>query len=79
MQELHLQTLKTLMSEDERVRGLRETLLGAMHQIQMPMNQVKAAEQILKHKNDSQYDSLLLNLQRIQQSGEDAISMMYSY
>ena len=76
MQELHLQTLKTLMSEDERVRGLRETLLGAMHQIQMPMNQVKAAEQILKHKNDSQYDSLLLNLQRIQQSGEDAISMM---
>ena len=49
MQELHLQTLKTIMSEDERIRSLRETLLGAMHQIQMPMNQIKAAEQIFRH------------------------------
>ena len=76
MQELHLQTLKTIMSEDERVRSLRETLLGAMHQIQMPMNQIKAAEQIFRHKRDSQYDSLLKNLLQIQQSGEEAIAMM---
>jgi nitrogen fixation negative regulator NifL len=76
MEELHIQTLKTTMSEDERVRSIRETLLGAMHQIQMPMNQIRAAEQILRHKRDEQHTSLLQILQQIQQSGEDAITTM---
>ena len=76
MEELHIQTLKTIMSEDERVRSIRETLLGSMHQIQMPMNQIRAAEQILKHKRDDQHASLLQSLQQIQQSGEEAMMMM---
>jgi len=76
MEELHIQTLKTIMSEDERVRSIRETLLGAMHQIQMPMNQIRAAEQILRHKRDDQHAGLLQILQQIQQSGEEAITTM---
>ena len=76
MEELHLQTLKTIMSEDERVRSIRETLLGAMHQIQMPMNQIRAAEQLLKHKRDDNNAGLLQTLQQIQQSGEAAIATM---
>ena len=76
MEALHIQTLKTMMSEDERVRSIRETLLGAMHQIQMPMNQIRAAEQILKHKRDEQHVSLLQSLQQIQKSGEVAITTM---
>jgi nitrogen fixation negative regulator NifL len=76
MEELHIQTLKTIMAEDERVRGIRETLLGAMHQIQMPMNQIRAAEQILRHKGDDQNASLLQILQQIQQSGEEAVATM---
>ncbi len=76
MEELHIQTLKTIMSEDERVRGIRETLLGAIHQIQKPMNQIRAAEQILKHKNDANTAGLLQILQQIQQSGEEAIATM---
>jgi len=76
MEELHIQTLKTVMSEDERVRGIRETLLGAMHQIQMPMNQIRAAEQILKHRRDDQHAGLLQILQQIQQSGEEAVATM---
>jgi nitrogen fixation regulatory protein len=76
MEELHIQTLKTVMAEDERIRSIRETLLAAMHQIQMPMNQIKAAEQILLHKRDEQYSSLLQNLQQIQQSGEEAVVTM---
>jgi len=76
MEELHIQTLKTVMAEDERVRGVRETLLGAMHQIQMPMNQIRAAEQILRHKKDDQHAGLLQILQQIQQSGEEAVATM---
>jgi nitrogen fixation regulatory protein len=76
MEELHIQTLKTIMAEDERVRGIRETLLGAMHQIQMPMNQIRAAEQILRHRKDDQHAGLLQILQQIQQSGEEAVATM---
>jgi nitrogen fixation regulatory protein len=76
MEELHLQTLRTIMSEDERVRSIRETLLGAIHHIQMPMNQIRAAEQILRHKGADQHIGLLQNLQQIQKSGEEAIKTM---
>lgn len=76
LEELHIQALQIVMAEDERVRGIRETLLGAMHQIQMPMNQIRAAEQILQHKGDAQYDSLLQNLRQIQKSGDEAVAMM---
>jgi nitrogen fixation negative regulator NifL len=76
MEELHIQTLKTMMAEDERTRGIRETLLGAMHQIQMPMNQIRAAEQILMHKGDEQHNGLLQILQQIQRSGEEAVETM---
>lgn len=76
MDELHILTLKTMMAEDERVRSIRETLLGAMHQINMPMNQIKAAEQLLRHRDDGQNSSLLESLLQIQKSGEEAIATM---
>jgi nitrogen fixation regulatory protein len=76
IEELHIQTLKTMMAEDERVRSIRETLLGAMHQIHLPMNQIRAAEQILRHKRDEQNAGLLQILQEIQQSGEEAVMTM---
>jgi nitrogen fixation negative regulator NifL len=76
IEALHIQTLKTLMAEDERVRSIRETLLGAIHQIQMPMNQIMAAEQILRHKQDEKNVHLIGILQQIQQSGQQAIETM---
>ena len=76
IEALHLQTLKTLMAEDERVRGIRETLLGAIHQIEMPMNQIRAAEQILRHKRDDKNEHLINILQQIQKSGKDAVATM---
>ena len=75
MEELHLQSLKLMMAEDEQVRSIRETLLGAMHQIQLPMNQIRAAVQILQMKQDEQYP-LLQILQQIQASGQQAIGTM---
>jgi nitrogen fixation negative regulator NifL len=76
IEELRLQTLKTVMAEDERVRGIRETLLGAIHQIQIPMNQIMAAEQILRHKRDDKNQQLIDILQQIQQSGKLAVATM---
>lgn len=76
IEALHLQTLKTVMAEDERVRSIRETLLGAIHQIQIPMNQIMAAEQILRHKRDDRNEHLINILQQIQQSGKNAVATM---
>jgi nitrogen fixation negative regulator NifL len=76
LEELHLQSLKLMMAEDEQIRSIRETLLGAMHQIQLPMNQIRAAQQILQLKQDEQHHSLLQILQQIQQSGQEAIATM---
>jgi nitrogen fixation negative regulator NifL len=42
----------------------------------MPMNQIRAAEQILRHKHDDQHAGLLQILQQIQQSGEEAVATM---
>ncbi len=47
-----------------------------MHQIHLPMNQIRAAEQILRHKRDDQNAGLLQILQEIQQSGEEAVMTM---
>jgi nitrogen fixation negative regulator NifL len=76
LEELHLQSLKLMMAEDEQVRSIRETLLGAMHQVQLPMNQIRAAEQIFQLKQDDQHHSLLQILQQIQQSGQQALATM---
>ena len=76
MDELHIQTLKTIMAKDEGVRSIRETLLGAIHQTQIPMNQIRAAEQILRCKPNDQNTGLLQILQQIQQSGEEVIATM---
>jgi nitrogen fixation negative regulator NifL len=76
LEELHLQSLKLMMAEDAQTRSIRETLLGAMHQIQLPMNQVRAAEQILQLKQDEQHHNLLQILQQIQQSGQQAVTTM---
>jgi nitrogen fixation regulatory protein len=76
MEELHLQALKIMITEDERIRSIRETLLGAMHQIRMPMNQIMAAEQILLHKRDEKNAGLIDILQQIQKSGDEAVATM---
>jgi nitrogen fixation negative regulator NifL len=76
LEEIHLQSLKLMMAEDQQVRSLRETLFGAMHQIQKPMNQIRAAAQILQLKQEPQQQPLLQILQEIQQSGQEALTTM---
>ena len=39
-EEAYLQSLKVLLTEEEQVRSIRETLLGSIHQINQPLNQI---------------------------------------
>lgn len=75
-ERLQLQALHNLMVEEEHIRGLRETLLGAMHQIRLPLNQISAAIQIMDHRNDSQNQPLKALLGQVKQLGEEALSTL---
>lgn len=75
-EKLQLQTLQNMMAEEEHIRSIRETLLGAMHQMRLPLNQVNAAIQIMTQRNDSQNLHLKLLLTQVQLMGEEALKTL---
>lgn len=75
-EKLQLQTLQNMMAEEEHIRSIRETLLGAMHQIRLPLNQVNAAVQIMTQRNDSQNVPLKMLLTQVQHMGEEALNTL---
>lgn len=75
-EKLQLQTLRDMMAEDEHIRSIRETLLGAMHQIRQPLNQVNAAIQLMKQRNDVSNKALQDLLGQVQAMGEDTLATL---
>lgn len=75
-EKMHLQTLRNMLAEEEQIRSIRETLLGAMHQIRQPMNQIGAAIQIMAQRNDSQNQPLKELLNQVQQMGEQTLATL---
>lgn len=57
----YLQSLKSMMAEEEQIRSIRETLLGTIHQVSQPMNQIRAAIQLMQQKNE---EGALLDLMK---------------
>jgi nitrogen fixation negative regulator NifL len=75
-EKLQLQSLQNMMAEEEHIRSIRETLLGAMHQMRLPLNQVNAAVQIMTQRNDNQNVPLKMLLTQVQQMGEEALNTL---
>jgi nitrogen fixation negative regulator NifL len=75
-ENLQLQTLRNMMAEEEHIRSIRETLLGAMHQIRQPLNQINAAIQIMAQRNDSRNQPLQDLLNQVQSMGEETLSTL---
>lgn len=75
-EELHLQNLRTIMAEEEQIRSIRETLLGAMHQIRQPLNQIGAAIQIMVQRNDIQNQPLKELLHQVSAMGEETLATL---
>ncbi len=74
-EESYFNQLKTIMLEEEQIRTTRETLLGAIHHFKQPMNQIAAAAEILKHK-DEKNDELKALLDQILDSGEASLKVL---
>ena len=75
-EKMHLQTLQHLLSEEEHIRSIRETLLGAIHHIRQPINQIKAALQIMLQRNDSNNQPLQDLLNQVLNMGEQTVTTL---
>lgn len=75
-EKLQIQTLRNLLAEEEHIRSIRETLLGAMHQIRQPLNQINAAIQIMTQRNDVNNQPLRDLLGQVQQMGEETLATL---
>ncbi|MGZ5580866.1 MAG: nitrogen fixation negative regulator NifL [Methylobacter sp.] len=75
-EKLQLQTLRNMLAEEEHLRSIRETLLGAMHQIRQPLNQINAAIQLMLQRNDGYNRPLLDLLNQVHSMGEDTLSTL---
>lgn len=75
-EKLHLNALHRLMAEEEHMRSIRETLLGAMHQIRQPLNQINAAIQIMAQRNDTHNQPLRELLNQVQTKGEETLATL---
>lgn len=75
-EKMHLQTLRSLMAEEEYIRGIRETLLGAMHKVSQPLNQIQAAIKLMTHRNDTQNQPLIDLLDQVQSMGAETLATL---
>jgi len=51
---LRINGLQALLSEQERIQGLRETLAGAVYQLEEPLNMLNAATKMLERRLNNQ-------------------------
>lgn len=75
-ENLQIQTLRSLLAEEEHIRSIRETLLGAMHQIRQPLNQINAAIQIMAQRNDANNKPLRELLGQVQSMGNETLETL---
>ncbi len=75
-EKLQIQTLRTILAEEEHIRSIRETLLGAMHQIRQPLNQINAAIQIMAQRKDGNNEALRDLLGQVQQMGAETLNTL---
>lgn len=74
--EIRFNALKALMAEEEKIQSLRETLLGAMHHIQGPINLLNAAKTLLERRGGGQTPALLEILEQIHEAGEASLERL---
>lgn len=76
--EIRVNSMRALLAEEKMNQGIRETLLGAMYQMQEPSNLIQAATETLTRRleNDEASEPLLAVLQQARASSQRAIETL---
>jgi nitrogen fixation negative regulator NifL len=76
-EESRINALKALMAEEEKIQSLTETLSGAIHHIQGPLNLLTAAKTLLLRRGQEQQNTALLDiLGQILDAGDKSIAQL---
>lgn len=76
-EEVRLNAMKALIAEQELVQSVRETVAGAIFQLQGPLNLISAAEGMLERRVNNVNDEPLMNvLQQALTSGHEALDTL---
>lgn len=76
--EIRVNTMRALLAEEEMNQGIRETLLGAMYQMQEPSNLIQAASETLSRriKSIESGETVLSVLRQARDSSMNAIETL---
>jgi nitrogen fixation negative regulator NifL len=75
-EDIRLNGLKALMADEEKIQSLRETMAGAIHHIQGPINLLGAATALLSRRGLEQNRALLDILEQIRAAGLESIDKL---
>ncbi|MGR9116475.1 MAG: nitrogen fixation negative regulator NifL [Gammaproteobacteria bacterium] len=73
-EEMYLQSMKAMLAEEEQIQSIRETLLGAIHQVSQPLNQIQAAIHLMQQKKER--GALLDLLKQLESSCQNTVSTL---
>jgi nitrogen fixation negative regulator NifL len=73
-EQVRTNAIRALMAEQQLVYGMRETLSGAIFQLQGPFNMLSAALAILKRRGEDNNDPLQSALQEVMHIGETVVT-----
>ncbi len=74
--EVRANAMRALMAEKQLLQGIRETLTGAIFQLQGPLNVVTAALTMLERRKEAQSDPLYQALQEVMSTGDKVMSVL---
>ena len=72
--EMYLQSMKAVLAEEEQIQSIRETLLGAIHQVSQPLNQIQAAIHLMQQRKEE--GALLDLLKQLENSCQNTVSRL---
>lgn len=75
-EEAFIRSMKVMLAKEEQVRSIRETLLGTIHQVNQPLNQIQAARQLMESKKEK--GPLLKLMMELEQNCQQTLTTLQS-